>query len=82
VPKVGSLLPAVQDGLEEIAKSEKRSVSWVIAEIVSDYFGLDCETNKSKPKLKSKYHVTSRSVTSTHPTNSRIKLVRPLKRRA
>jgi hypothetical protein len=50
IPKVGSLLPAVQLGLEAIAKAERRSVSWVIAEIVSDYFGLDCITNKKKSK--------------------------------
>ena len=52
IPKIGSLLPAVQQGLESIARLEKRSVSWVIAEIVSDYFGYDCLTNH-----KTKAHV-------------------------
>jgi hypothetical protein len=82
VPKVGTLLPAVQHGLELIARSEGRSVSWVIAEIISDYFGLDCETNKPKPGIKAKYHVTKKSVTRRSASNSRIKIVQFHKRGA
>lgn len=41
LPKGASLHPAVKHGLESIARKERRSVSWVIHEIVADYFNLD-----------------------------------------
>lgn len=40
------LLPVVEAGLQAIARMEKRSVSWVVAEIVCAYFGLDSATGK------------------------------------
>jgi hypothetical protein len=41
IPRYASMHPAVKHGLESIARSERRSVSWVIHEIVADYFKLD-----------------------------------------
>lgn len=41
LPRYASMHPAVKQGLERIARSERRSVSWVIHEIVADYFKLD-----------------------------------------
>lgn len=56
IPKVSSLHPLVQNGLEVIARKENKSYSWVIAEIVSDFFGIDCETgvivNAKKTHIK------------------------------
>ena len=52
IPKVGSFHPDVQYGLTDIAKSEGKSYSWVIARIVSDFFGIDCETGKVFRKLR------------------------------
>jgi hypothetical protein len=46
IPKPSSLHPLVWNGIREIAYYEKRSVSWVIAEIVSDYFGVDAATGE------------------------------------
>jgi len=42
--KPSGLLPVVEHGLRQIARMEKKSVSWVIAEIVSAYFNLDSAT--------------------------------------
>lgn len=42
--KPSGLLPVVEHGLQTIASLEKKSVSWVIAEIVSAYFNLDSAT--------------------------------------
>ena len=47
VPRPSGLLPIVEHGLQEIARVEKRSVSWVVAEIVCAYFGLDSATGKA-----------------------------------
>jgi len=42
--KPSGLIPVVEHGLRQIARMEKKSVSWVIAEIVSAYFNLDSAT--------------------------------------
>jgi len=42
--KPSGLLPVVEHGLQTIARLEQKSVSWVIAEIVSAYFNLDSAT--------------------------------------
>jgi len=42
--KPSGLIPVVEHGLQTIARIEKKSVSWVIAEIVSAYFNLDSAT--------------------------------------
>ena len=43
--RFGSSMPhAVKEGLRAIAKSERRSMSWVVEEVVIDYFSL------AKPK--------------------------------
>lgn len=47
IPKHSSMHPDIWESIREIAKSEKRSVSWVIAEIVGEYFGIDCLTGKT-----------------------------------
>lgn len=47
IKRVGTheaLLPIVREGLEEIAQKEKRSVSWVISQLVADYFDLEAAT--------------------------------------
>jgi hypothetical protein len=36
-----ALAPEIREGIEEIAYKEQRSVSWVMAEIVSMFFGLN-----------------------------------------
>lgn len=46
IQKSEGLLPVVEHGLEQIARMEKRSVSWVKAEIICAYFGLDTATGK------------------------------------
>ncbi len=40
------LLPEVEEGLQRIARAEGRSISWVVAEIVCAFFGLDSATGK------------------------------------
>lgn len=42
--KPSGLIPVVEHGLQTIARLEQKSVSWVIAEIVSAYFNLDSAT--------------------------------------
>lgn len=46
ISKPSGLLPVVEEGLQTIAKMEKKSLSWVIAEIISAYFNLDSKTGK------------------------------------
>jgi len=46
IPRPSGLLPVVEAGLQSIAKMEGRSVSWVVAEIIAAYFGLDAATGK------------------------------------
>jgi hypothetical protein len=46
VSKPSGLLPVVEHGLQTIASIEKKSLSWVIAEIISAYFNLDSATGK------------------------------------
>lgn len=42
--KPSGLLPVIEHGLQQIARMENKSISWVIAEIVSAYFNLDSAT--------------------------------------
>lgn len=46
LPRHSALVNDVWHGLNDIARAEGRSVSWVIAEIVSDYFQIDCTTGR------------------------------------
>jgi len=46
VPKTGTIHEAVLLGLQKIARQEKKSVSWVIHEIVADFFGRDIMGDK------------------------------------
>jgi predicted transcriptional regulator len=39
-PRGLNLPPAVNDGLRELAARECRSVSWIMEEVIIDYFGL------------------------------------------
>lgn len=43
------MAPDVKDGLRAIAKHERKSMSWVVEEIVIDYFGL------RRPKYDPRY---------------------------
>lgn len=47
IPSVGSLHPDVREGLASIAADEGRSLSWVVAEILSAFFGVDCATGQA-----------------------------------
>jgi hypothetical protein len=44
--KVTGLHPYVEEGIRSIAHFEGKTTSWVIAEIVSDFFGVDAVTGK------------------------------------
>jgi hypothetical protein len=46
VPKTGTIHEAVLYGLQRIAKSENKSVSWVMHEIIADWFKLDIMGDK------------------------------------
>jgi hypothetical protein len=46
IPKTGTLHETVLLGLQKIAKSEGKSVSWVIHEIIADFFGRDIMGDK------------------------------------
>jgi hypothetical protein len=46
VPKSGCFHPDVADCITNIAKSENKRFSYVIVEIVSDFFGVDCRTGE------------------------------------
>lgn len=52
LPMAEAVLPEVRAGLQAIADRERRSVSWVVAEIVSDYFGLDVMGEAVKRPLR------------------------------
>lgn len=46
---VGSMVhPALREGLEEIAKAEHKTVSWVVETALADYFGIKIELRKCK----------------------------------
>jgi hypothetical protein len=36
----GRLAPAIKQGLRDIAKAERKSMSWVVEEVLIEYFGL------------------------------------------
>lgn len=40
VPFGHGLPPAIKEGLREIAKKEKQSMSWVLEQVIIDYFSL------------------------------------------
>jgi hypothetical protein len=44
LPKPAGLLPVIEHGLQTIARMEDKSLSWVLAEIISAYFNLDAAT--------------------------------------
>ena len=46
VPKTGTLHEAVLAGLVKIAREEGKSVSWVMHEIIADWFGRDIMGDK------------------------------------
>lgn len=46
LPKVCGLHPDVEYGLRAIARFEGRSVSWVQAQIISDFFSIDAATGQ------------------------------------
>jgi hypothetical protein len=41
VSKYSAMHEAIELGLQKIAKSERKSVSWVIHEIIAEFFGRD-----------------------------------------
>lgn len=51
---VSALLPQIEEALREIAHNENRSVSWVKAEIICDWFGIDAATGTTKKVRKFK----------------------------
>jgi hypothetical protein len=45
----GSYLPEhIEDGIRQIARLERKSVSWVKAQLICDAFGIDAATGKIK----------------------------------
>lgn len=46
IPSYSGMHPDVKYGIKSIARKEDKSVSWVMAEIISDYFNIDCMTGK------------------------------------
>lgn len=46
IPKYSGLHPVVKMGLDKIAKSEGKSVSWVIHQIIAEFFGRDIMGDK------------------------------------
>lgn len=46
-----ALHPDVKAGIRRIARSERRSPSWVLAEIVSMFFDIDAATGKPLAKV-------------------------------
>lgn len=49
-----SLHPHVLRGLKRIAHSEQRSLSWVMAEIISDYFKINAATGEVRRRRRAK----------------------------
>lgn len=49
------LHPAILDGLEAIAKREKKTVGWVVEEALSDHFGIKVLLRKLKGKALPAY---------------------------
>lgn len=46
VPKHGSFHPDVAEAISNLADSETKTFSYIIVEIVSDFFGVDCRTGE------------------------------------
>ena len=46
ISKYSAMHEAIQLGLQQIAKSERKSVSWVIHEIIAEFFGRDVMGDK------------------------------------
>jgi len=49
VQKGSALIPEVYEGLVLIAHEENKTVSWVVDEIVCDFFGIDSRTGRPLP---------------------------------
>jgi len=49
------LHPDLVDGLEEIAKEEKKSFSWLVETALAEYFGVTILLKKLKTKAKPAY---------------------------
>lgn len=47
--------PAIFDGIKQIAKQERRTISWVIEDALSDYFGIKAALRKLKRTPKPMY---------------------------
>ena len=52
ISNTGGLPPAVKRALKVIAHSEKQSVSWVMEQMVIEYFGIICPTYKITKKVR------------------------------
>jgi hypothetical protein len=52
LPNSSGLPPAVKRALKVIAHTEKQSVSWVMEQMVIEYFGIICPTYKITPKVR------------------------------
>jgi len=46
LPRHTCLHPLVKAGLQDLSDQEERSISYIIAEVISDYFGIDCRTGE------------------------------------
>jgi len=62
ISKGSGLLPVVEAGLESIARMEKKSVSWVKAEIICAYFGLDSATGKPISNAEREIRTTGKRI--------------------
>lgn len=52
ISNAGALPPRVKAALQVIARSEGQSVSWVMEQMVIEYFGIICPSYKMTPKVK------------------------------
>ena len=52
IPNSSGLPPAVKRALKVIAYSERQSVSWVMEQMVIEYFGIICPTYKITQKVR------------------------------
>ena len=52
-----SISPVLLEGLKSVARKERRSVSWLIEDALSDYFGIRVELRKLKTMPKPAYHI-------------------------
>lgn len=52
LPNYGGLPPAVKRALRVIAHEERQSVSWVMEQMIIEYFGIICPTYKITQKVR------------------------------